>query len=213
MSYHRESDVGQSTQKLIMTTIKRKNTTSLKHVMSSGIKAYQHDEEHETTFMSCIVAQGSNSYGEAVYPMNKRMTKRLLTGGGAQHKDMQHGLRALPHFELIILLEDKDKDGKSTETAVGVHTYPTANYAAADASIELEMPVASNSAVVQMHDTGEIDVMAFPFEFYNNIKAFIKALEKKTTLDAGDSIKVGNIDFIVQRIIGDVVTFRGTRQH
>lgn len=196
-----------------MTPIKRKNTTSFKHVMSSGIKAYQHDEDKEVTYMSCIVSQGANSYGEAVYPMSKQMTKRLLTGGGAQHKDMQHGLRALPHFELILLIDDKEQDGVKTPVAVGVHTYPTANYASADASIELEMPVASNAAVVQMHASGEIDVMAFPFEFYNSIRSFIQALEKKTSLEAGDSVKVGNIEFVVHRVIGDVVTFRGTRQH
>lgn len=205
--------MGQKTQKLIMTSITRTNTESLKHIMSSGIKSYQYDEEQDTTYMSCIVTQGANSYGEAIYPMTKQMTKRLLTGGGAQHKDMQHGLRALSHFELIILVDSIEKDGKTTDTAAGVHTYPTANYAAADASIELEMPVASNAAVVQMHKSGEMDIMAFPFEFYNSIRPFIKALEAKTKIELGDSFKVGSIEFIVHRIIGDVVTFRGTRQH
>lgn len=196
-----------------MTSITRENTTAFKHVMSSGIKSYQHDDDKDITFMSCIIAQGSNSYGEAIYPMNQRMTKRLLMGGGAQHKDMQHGLRALPHFELILLVESDKKDGKTVDTVVGTHTYPTANYAAADASIELEMPVASNAAIVQMHSTGEIDVMAFPFEFYNNIKPFIQALEGKTTVEVGDTIYVGNINFTVHRIIGDIVTLRGMRQH
>lgn len=196
-----------------MANITRPNTTKYKHVHSTGIKAYQHHEDSGITYMSCIVEQGKDSYGEAIYPMNKQMTRRLLTGAGAQHKDMQHGLRALPHFELVLLVDAKEKDGKTVNTAVGAHVYPTWNYASADATTELEMPVASNAAIVQLHDSGEIDVLAFPSEFYNSIKSFITSLEKKTTLTPGDVIKVGNIEFTLQRIVGDVATFRGLRQH
>jgi hypothetical protein len=119
---------------------------------------------------------------------------------------MQHGIKALPHFTCV-LLASKDKP----TYVEGVHMLPTDNYNAADMSLELEMPVASDAAIVQMYETGEIDVLAYPSPMYSVMSDFVKALEAKDTLAPGDQFSVGTATYTVQRVLGDVVHFRCRR--
>ena len=187
-----------------MSTATRKDTTKLTHVQSTCIKAYQ-DLPDETSIMSFVVSHGRNNFNERIVPMSPDMLRRVATGGNAIHKAMQYGLKALPQFDSIVLL-NKREDGK--EEAVGIHLYPNSNYAAADMSIELERPVGSEAAIVQLHDYGDIDVLAFPFTFYHLILNFISELEKYTKVKTGDKFTISDVTFTVVRVVGDEVEFR-----
>lgn len=189
-----------------MANIKKAKTNEYKHVRSTGIKAMQ--VVKDKVMIGCILNNGAEGAGEAIYEVSPNMLRRVKTGNGALHKDMQSGLRALPHWECELLIKTDD-NGK--QIADGVHMIPTANYAAADMSQELQMPVADNAAIIQVYESGEIDVLAFPYDLYPQIMKFLHLIEDKTSLSTGDSFTNGNTTYTVQRIVGDMITFRCQR--
>lgn len=190
-----------------MASITRKKTNEQVHLYASSIKAYQIDKNTGSAVFSCVLTSASGADGEErLYTASPNMLRRLANGNGAIHKDMQHGIKALPHFTCVLLAS------KEKPTYVeGVHMLPTDNYNAADMSLELEMPVASDAAIVQMYETGEIDVLAYPSPMYSVMSDFVKALEAKDTLAPGDQFTVGTATYTVQRVLGDVVHFRCRR--
>lgn len=190
-----------------MASITRKKTNEQVHLYASSIKAYQIDKNSGSAVFSCVLTSASGADGEErLYTASPNMLRRLANGNGAIHKDMQHGIKALPHFTCVLLAS------KEKPTYVeGVHMLPTDNYNAADMSLELEMPVASDAAIVQMYETGEIDVLAYPSPMYSVMSDFVKALEAKDTLAPGDQFTVGTATYTVQRVLGDVVHFRCRR--
>lgn len=190
-----------------MASITRKKTNEKVHLYASSIKAYQIDKNSGSAVFSCVLTSASGADGEErLYTASPNMLRRLATGNGAIHKDMQHGIKALPHFTCVLLAS------KEKPTYIeGVHMLPTDNYNAADMSLELEMPVASDAAIVQMYETGEIDVLAYPSPMYSVMSDFVKALEAKDTLAPGDQFSVGTATYTVQRVLGDVVHFRCRR--
>lgn len=187
-----------------MASINRKTTNGHVHIHASSIKAYQVRKDTGKAAFSCVLTSMSGADGEEkVYEASPNMLRRLMTGNGAIHKDMQHGVRALPHFVCTLLAK------KDTPSVIeGVHMIPTDNYNAADMSAELQMPVATDEAIVQMYDTGEMDVLAHPSELYTSLRSFIAELEKKATLSPGDQFEVGPVKYTVLRVLGDVVHFR-----
>lgn len=191
-----------------MANITRKKTTEKVHLHASSIQAYQVNKKTGAATFSCVLTSASGADGEErVYTATPNMLRRLVTGNGAIHKDMQHGVKALPHFTCV-LLASKEKPS----LIEGVHMIPTDTYNAADMSLELEMPVASNAAIVQMYDTGEIDILAYPSAMYPNLEDFIEALEEKESLAPGDQFTVGKCDYTVQRVLGDIVHIRCRQQ-
>jgi hypothetical protein len=190
-----------------MASITRKKTNEKVHLYASSIKAYQVNKDSGEAVFNCVLTSASGADGEEkVYTASPNMLRRLATGNGAIHKDMQYGIKALPHFTCV-LLASKEKPSY----VEGVHMIPTDNYNAADMSLELEMPVASDAAIVQMYETGEIDVLAYPSPMYSTLIDFVKALEQKETLSPGDQFTVGKSTYTVQRVLGDVVHIRCRR--
>ena len=190
-----------------MANITRKKTDGKVHLYASSIQAYQVNKESGEATFSCVLTSASGADGEErVYTASPNMLRRLVTGNGAIHKDMQHGVKALPHFTCV-LLASKEKPS----LIEGVHMLPTDNYNAADMSLELEMPVASDAAIVQMYDSGEIDVLAYPAPMYSTMNDFVKTLETKESLAPGDQFTVGKSTYTVQRVLGDIVHIRCRR--
>lgn len=190
-----------------MANITRTKTNEKVHLHASSIQAYQVNKETGEATFSCVLTSASGADAEErVYTASPNMLRRLVTGNGAIHKDMQHGIKALPHFTCV-LLASKEKPS----IIEGVHMLPTDNYNAADMSIELEMPVASDAAIVQMYNTGEIDVLAYPSPMYATLKYFVKALEEKESIAPGDQFTVDKNTYTVQRVIGDIVHIRCRR--
>lgn len=187
-----------------MATIKRPNTNELTHVATTCIKAYQAVSE-DTALFNCVRSSGGGGAGstESVYKASPNMLRRLMHGNGALHKDLQYGVKAIPHFEGQLLIDSNDPT-----TVIGIHMIPTKDYNAADMSAELEMPVAAESAIVQLYPSGEIDILAYPSSLYRHILDFLKTLEAKQKLTTGDQFSSGNITYIVQQIAGDLVTLR-----
>lgn len=187
-----------------MANIKRTKTDDKVHLYASSIKAYQVNKSTDKAVFSCVLTSQSGADGEEkVYTATPNMLRRLMTGNGAIHKDMQHGIKALPHF-YCVLLTSKEKP----TLVEGVHMIPTENYNAADASIELEMPVASDAAIVQVHASGELDILAFPHPMYTSLHSFVTLMEKQDKFEPGDQLTSGNTTYTVQRVIGDIVHFR-----
>lgn len=186
-----------------MASIKKAKTKDYKHVRSTGIKALQ--VVGDKVVIGCIINNGNEGAGEAVYEVSGNMLRRVKTGNGSVHKEFQAGLRALPHWECELLIQANDK---GTSVVEGIHMIPNSTYAAADMSQELQMPVADNAAIIQVYDTGEIDILAFPYDLYAQIGKFLALLEDKDTLTTGDTFTNGNTTYTVQRIVGDMVTFR-----
>ena len=188
-----------------MATITRKTTDKHVHIFTTGIKAYQTKSDAKNAIFSCIRTSSpmSTDGTEAVYDASPNMLRRLMHGNGAIHKEMQHGLKALPHFNCQLLVEKENPN-----MVVGVHMIPNSNYAMADMSQELEMPVPSEAAIVQLHESGEIDILAFPHNLYRHIYTFLQALEGKDKLSTGDQFTVGQTTCIVSQVVGDLVTIR-----
>jgi hypothetical protein len=69
-------------------------------------------------------------------------------------------------------------------------------------------------AVVQIHpETGDIDVLAFPFVFYtSHLQAFIKWLENEKEIDYEKHVRINNVLFTVTDVRGSMITFDCVRQ-
>ena len=139
-------------------------------------------------------------------PCTKEAFERIKYGKRSKNANLKKGMvKASARFIFLMLVE---KHGKEDRVA-GVHCIPNRNYAAADFAVELKNPaITKKSIVVDVHpDTGELDIVAAPAEYWNVLAPFIKKLEEMETIDHYVSMSIGNLTISVDSIAGETVIF------
>lgn len=195
-------------------TVKKKTTVGegLTHTHSSFISGAQVDPNDPTVAyveFSTITGFGTDKSNgvSRLLRASKDAYRRITTGDGSQLEALRAGLRGASRYNFVIVIKGKDKD----EEIVNVHSYPNPNYIECDMSEQLNFHVAPTDAVVQFHQTGDIDIMAFPARMYRRLGSFIAELEKRDKIKDDDVITIGSgasaFTATVQNIVGNRVTF------
>lgn len=188
------------------------STADKKHYHAAYIKTVGVPAGYEDkgAVMGASLAVTPNNYADVPLVLTRNAYNRIKRGGGSRHKLLRKGLRANPRFSFIVCTEGTGDN----ERVTNIHAYPTIDYAQADMEEELKMNLNPEDAVVQIHpDTGDIDILAFPFVFYtSHLQAFIKWLENETRIDYDKHVRINNVLFTVTDIRGSMITFDCVRQ-
>ena len=197
-----------------MATIQKKDTSKLKHTESRTIGSIQlvlnqatGDDEPIMSFTA-----GRNNAFEKVLPMTPPAYARAAHGVGSSLGALRNGVHKASQYRFVVLSDDvpKSSDSKATETVTGIHCIPDDNYIQCDFAATLGRPnIAPEDAVVQIYESGEIDVIAYPgSKFTRSVDAFVKALEAITEIDNTTSFTAGGVRYTVSNAFGNEVTFR-----
>lgn len=175
-----------------MATLTKEVTTGAnkRHTPAMFIRGAQIDEE---TLKAYVAFSPMNETGNdaptnfsSTLPCTKNAYRRISKGIGSVSRSLRNGLIGLSRYNFVVVTDaagTDDAGNKTEECVTHVHAYPNQNYVSADATEELRYPVGDNEAIVQVHSSGDIDIMAFPAEFYTSIRRFITELEKLDTID------------------------------
>lgn len=184
-----------------------------RHIPAMFIRGAQLDEE---TMKSYVAFSPMNEIGNdaptnvsTTMPCTREAYRRIAKGIGSMMKSLRSGLIGLSRYNFVIVADKatEDEEGKPTESTVThVHAYPNQNYVGADFSEELRYPIENNEAVVQIHSSGDIDVMAFPADFYTSIRRFIAELEK---LDSADEMTTFTFNTHEGKVAARVILMNG----
>lgn len=171
-----------------MATLTKEITTgdTKRHIPAMFIRGAQIDEE---TLKAYIAFSPMNEIGNdaptnlsMTMPCTKEAYRRVAKGIGSMARSLRSGLVGLSRYNFVVVANNPDS-GTDESVVTHVHAYPNQNYVSADFTEELKFPVGENEAIVQIHSSGNIDVMAFPAVFYTSIRRFITELEKLDKVD------------------------------
>lgn len=182
--------------------ITKKNTGSMDRVQARAIKSANLIDQ-VVPYVAFVDAARDT---ERNMPCTKEVFERIKYGKRCKNANFKKGMiKASARFIFLLLVEKQGKEDR----IVGVHCIPNRNYAAADFAVELKNPaVTKKSIVVDVHsDTGELDIVAAPAEYWNALAPFIKQLEALNTIDHYTSISIGNLNITVDSIAGETVIF------
>ena len=174
-----------------MATVPKQVTTgdNKRHIPAMFIRGAQIDEESSTAYVAFSPMTGTGNDSpvntSSTLPCTLEAYRRIKKGIGSLTRALRSGLVGLSRFNFVIVTENKQlEDSKEAkEVVTHVHAYPNQNYMTADFSEELKQPVDENEAIVQLHESGDIDIMAFPDVFYMSTRRFITELEKLDHVD------------------------------
>lgn len=200
-----------------MASIKRKKTSELKRIRASLITGCDLPENTESPVIQFTVSSGAGGEyameaGERSMYMTKEAFARAL-GKGSRSPDLRKGLSGAHRFGFTILTKDIEykREGKAplkVPTVVGIHTIPLDYYLEADlASVLRERDLEKNEAVVEFHENGDIDLLAYPLDIANSRYSFVRALEGLEEISDTTDISVGRVQYQVESIRGQRVIF------
>lgn len=186
------------------------------HIPAMLIRGAQINEETMTAYVSFapMAATGNDAPTNlsTTLACTREAYRRISKGIGSLLRPLRNGLIGLSRFNYIMVTEEVvAENGEKQQTVTHVHAHPNQNYVSADFTEELRFPVDSNEAIVQLHKSGDIDVMAFPSEFYLSIRRFIGELEKLDKVDEDTTVTFktqgGDVEARIIMINGNMVRF------
>lgn len=202
-----------------MATLTKEITTgdTKRHIPSMFIRGAQIDEENFKSYVafSLMNERGNDASANLsmTLPCTKEAYRRVAKGIGSMARSLRNGLVGLSRYNFVVVTDTPVADGSNDDQAVitHVHAYPNQNYVSADFTEELKFPVDENEAIVQIHSSGNIDVMAFPAAFYTSTRRFITELEKLDSVDDMTSFTFktseGTVESKVILMNGNMVRF------
>lgn len=139
----------------------------------------------------------------------KRVTKGCASSSS---KMLRNKLIGQPRYNFIMVTEKmKNEAGKEEEVVCNVHAYPNSNFRDADFTSDRRHPLDEEDALVQFHENGNIDVLAFPNQFSIGLQEFINTLETKDKIGTDLEFTIpgadGKVRVAVNYIYGTTVTF------
>lgn len=202
-----------------MATVPKQVTTgdTKRHIPAMFIRGAQIDEESSTAYVAFSPMTGTGNDApvntSTTLPCTREAYRRIAKGVGSLMRSLRSGLVGLSRFNYVVVTDNKklEDSDETREVVTHVHAYPNQNYMTADFSSELRFPVDENEAIVQLHASGDIDVMAFPGVFYLSTRRFITELEKLDQVDDMTSFSFktqeGTVNARVMLINGNMVRF------
>lgn len=161
-----------------------------RHIPAMFIRGAQIDEETFKAYVSFSPMQERGNDAptnlSSIMPCTREAYRRISKGIGSLTKSLRNGLVGLSRYNYVMVVDKvavEGADAATEEQVTHVHAYPNQNYVSADFTEELRVPIDANEAVVQLHSSGDIDIMAFPADFYSSIRRFIAEFEKMDSVD------------------------------